>query len=142
MRITESQLRKVIKKIISEQAETVAPAADESWISFSDIEKLLDGDLNKQYWYAVNSDISIDDLMDLVIEKMSDDEDIKGMFFAQYGEDEELFYEKLDEWFKVNQVDIKNYLEQQVADGYDPEPSDDTERIFGSEAGYWRYRNG
>jgi hypothetical protein len=139
MRITESQLRKIVRRIIREQAEE---SSAEPWISFSDIDSLLDGDLNKQYWYAVNSDISIDDLTDMIGEKMSDDEGIKDRFFAQYGEDEALFYEKLDEWFEVNQMAIKKYLEKQVEDGYDSESSDETERIFGSEAGYWRYRNG
>lgn len=146
MRISESKLRKIIRTIIAEQ--TVETPANQ-WISLDDIQRLIDEDekVNNTFWDSVDSR-STSELMEILPEKLGEDQAVKDKFYSQYGagrsedEVEPMFIDGLMKWFTANERNIERFLQKSLDDAYDPVPSDDTERIFGSEAGYWRYRMG
>lgn len=164
MRITESQLRNIVRKIITEQA--AAPVASDSWIGMDDVQRFLDNDekvinLFNDIEYVQDYDgkylRGVSKVVDTLREKMYEDNEISNKFLAQFSpgiqsepgtpEYDELleqlgFIEKYDMWWDANEEKVYDYVKDYFEENYDDEPSDPTERIFGSEAGYWRYRSG
>lgn len=154
MRITESQLRNIIKSLIKEQ--NISPVSA-SWISIEDVKKaitlVLEDNLWDYYqyrWHRNDPRGSLQDastwFYDDVIQKLLSFPEIEERFNLTYpGQN---FEEAFDLWIDENYKTIEGLLEDMISKNIDEIQSEEepylspTDEIFGSEAGYWSYREG
>lgn len=156
MRITESQLRSIVKRIIR---ENVSIAPDDPWISLDDVDSLLNEDYGRIRDALVRQIKSYSPdpakVLDYIHEKLFETRDaawLKAHAHLWPGEDptswtdeKQAEYEKnVDDWMALNEQEILAAIDEKLEfmknedDGY----TNETDEIFGSEAEYWRYRNG
>lgn len=159
MRISESQLRKVVRAIIREQIETVppAPATADSWISTEDVADVIENRLMDSMLDYVSDHLSDSDtfymppdasrFIEKLAEFLPEQPSIEKKFFAMNpNATNDDYVGAVDQWMNENSEEITRIIQdelQNIIDNADMHSGgNETDEIFGSEAGYWRYRNG
>lgn len=147
MKITKTQLRSIVRKIIKENMEM---ESDSSWITLKNVEDLfINGQLEEQVRNEIENAASgyeerpnPENLLDDVLSELINSDEIFYAWDSSTGGsgDRDEFEYSLDGWFRNNMDDILDIISKHLV--IDTDPGDPTEAIFGSESNYWSWKNG